>query len=123
MLYTSIYDGLPNVLLEAGAHRVPIVAPTTVGGIGELISEGTGWPVENQYDAREYADRLREVLASPTEAARRAAVLSRIVATRHSFETFCGAVRNLVEATAPPQRVERATSSAKHANGAVEAYA
>jgi hypothetical protein len=25
MLYTGLYDGLPNVLLEAGAERIPIV--------------------------------------------------------------------------------------------------
>ena len=123
MLYTSIYDGLPNVLLEAAAHRIPIVAPTRVGGIGELISEDTGSPVENRYDAREYAERLREVVASPAKAVRRADLLSDIVATRHSFDAFCSAVRSLVEATAPPQRTEWASSSAKHANGAAEAHA
>jgi len=122
MLYTSIYDGLPNVLLEAAAHRIPIVAPTAVGGIGELIGEDTGWPVENQYDAREYAERLREVLASPGEAARRVEALSHIVATRHSFEAFCSAVKTLVEANATPQRAVRTASYAKHANGGVETY-
>jgi glycosyltransferase involved in cell wall biosynthesis len=129
ILYTSIFDGLPNVLLEAGAHGIPIVAPTRVGGIGELISDETGWPVENQYDPREYAERLREVLASPAEAARRADRLSRIVTTRHSFEAFCRSVRILVDGHAPVQRTVGAVSNAKHANGAkrlvngaIEAY-
>jgi len=35
-LYTSEWDGLPNVLLEAAARGVPIVAPA-VGGIPELL--------------------------------------------------------------------------------------
>jgi glycosyltransferase involved in cell wall biosynthesis len=129
MLYTGIYDGLPNVLLEAGSHRIPIVAPSRVGGIGELIDNDTGWPVENQYDPREYAERLREVLASPAEAERRADVLSHIVTTRHSFEAFCGAVRTLVEGRVPVQRTVRDVPNAKrvngliqHANGATAAY-
>jgi glycosyltransferase involved in cell wall biosynthesis len=127
MLYTGIYDGLPNVLLEAGAHRIPIVAPARVGGIGELISDETGWPVKNQYDPREYAERARQVLASPADAVRRADRLSHIVAARHSFDAFCDSVRNLVEATEAPQRTKRGASSAKRANGgangAAEAYA
>jgi glycosyltransferase involved in cell wall biosynthesis len=106
MLYTGIYDGLPNVLLEAGAHRIPVVAPTRVGGIGELINEDTGWPVENQYDAREYAERLREVVASPAEAVRRADALWHIVTTRHSFDAFCGAVRSLVVPISPGKPFE-----------------
>jgi glycosyltransferase involved in cell wall biosynthesis len=122
LLYTSIYDGLPNVLIEAGAHGIPIVAPSGVGGIGELISKDTGWPVENQYDAREYADRVRDVLASPEEAAERAEALSDLVATRHSFEAFCSAVRTLVEANPPRQHTVRAASPAKHRNGAVNVY-
>jgi glycosyltransferase involved in cell wall biosynthesis len=122
LLYTSIYDGLPNVLIEAGAHGIPVVAPTRVGGIGELVSEETGWPVDNQYDARAYADRLREVLASPEEAAARAEALSDVVATRHSFEAFCSAVTALVEAKAPRPRAEREALPPRHANGAVKAY-
>ena len=120
MLYTGIYDGLPNVLLEAGAHHIPIVAPTRVGGIAELINDDTGWPVENEYDAREYAERLREVVASPGEAVRRADVLSHIIATRHSFEAFCAEVRTLVEASLPVQRTVQAVSHAKHARGAMK---
>jgi glycosyltransferase involved in cell wall biosynthesis len=120
MLYTGIYDGLPNVLLEAGAHRIPIVAPSRVGGIGELINNETGWPVEGQYDPREYAERLRDVLASPAEAERRADVLSRIVTTRHSFEAFCDAVRTLVEANVPVRRTVRNVPNTKPVNGRVQ---
>jgi glycosyltransferase involved in cell wall biosynthesis len=36
LLYTSEWDGLPNVLLEAAARGMPIVAPA-VGGIPELL--------------------------------------------------------------------------------------
>ncbi|HEY2228477.1 MAG TPA: hypothetical protein VGI22_12220 [Xanthobacteraceae bacterium] len=80
-----------------GAQRLPIVAPKA-GGISELISDKTGWLVRNPLDAIEYANNLRECLASdPTE---RTKALVDLIATRHSFETFCGAVEKLVEA--PP---------------------
>jgi glycosyltransferase involved in cell wall biosynthesis len=120
-VYTSISDGLPNVLLEAGAHGIPIIAPTEVGGIGELINEETGWPVENQYNAAEYADRLREVIASPPEAARRAKALLELIDTRHNFEVFCRAVEALVEGGPSSQRALHSVWNGKHANGAIAA--
>lgn len=95
LLYTGLYDGLPNVLLEAGAQRLPIVAPQ-VGGINELISDKTGWLVRNSLDAIEFADRLRDCLGS--EATERTKALAELIAARHSFENFCGVVRKLVEA-------------------------
>lgn len=38
-LYTSWYDGMPNVVLEAVATGLPVIAPD-VGGIGEFIENG-----------------------------------------------------------------------------------
>lgn len=37
-------DGVPNVLLEAMARGVPVVG-TSVGGLGEVLDEDTGWVV------------------------------------------------------------------------------
>ena len=82
---------IPNVLLEARAHRLPIVAPL-IGGIGELIKEATGWPVCNPYDAREYAERLREALEAPAAAVARSDALADLIAQRHSFQAFCRSV-------------------------------
>ena len=38
-------DGIPNVILEAMASGVPVVA-SQVGSIGEVVTPETGWPID-----------------------------------------------------------------------------
>jgi len=64
-------DGIPNVILEAFAARLPVVA-TEVGGIPEAVRDGeTGWLVPPG-DPAALAAALLEVLDNPAEALRRA---------------------------------------------------
>ncbi len=74
-------EGLPNVLLEAMAARVPVVA-TLVGGIPEMLEDGrTGWLVPPD-DPDALARALAEALASPGQRARRAAAAARVLRER-----------------------------------------
>jgi glycosyltransferase involved in cell wall biosynthesis len=55
-------DGLPNVLMEAQAFAVPVLA-TNVSGIPELITHGnTGWLVPER-DPRGLAKAMRQLMA------------------------------------------------------------
>jgi glycosyltransferase involved in cell wall biosynthesis len=64
-------DGLPVVILEALAHAVPVVA-TPVNGIPEAVRPGeTGW-LAPPGDPAALAQAIREALADPAEASRRA---------------------------------------------------
>jgi glycosyltransferase involved in cell wall biosynthesis len=54
-------DGLPNVLMEAQAFAVPVLA-TDVSGIPELVTHGkTGWLV-GERDPRALADAMRRLM-------------------------------------------------------------
>lgn len=67
----STSEGLPNVILEAFSHRVPVVA-TDVGGIPELVGEQQGGWLVRAGDREGFRDALLAALADPDEAQARA---------------------------------------------------
>ena len=68
---SSEMEGLPIVLLEALAGKVPIVA-TSVGGIPEVITTGENGLLVAPHDARALAEAIEQVLARPLESQARA---------------------------------------------------
>lgn len=86
-LYTSAYDGLPNVLLEAAAAGLPIVTPN-VGGIAELVSDAHGYLLPANAEASRFVLALREILGDAEEARRRAIAAQNVVLQRHSWRAF-----------------------------------
>jgi glycosyltransferase involved in cell wall biosynthesis len=87
IVYTSLWDGLPNVLIEAAEVGLPIVAGD-VGGISELVGPETGFLVGSPQDVDGYVEALSVILADPAEAARRAANAQDLVARRHSWASY-----------------------------------
>jgi glycosyltransferase involved in cell wall biosynthesis len=73
-LYTSGWDGVPGLLLEVAMTGVPIVG-SLVGGTGEVLGDEDSWPVREIDDPEAYAKAIREVLADPGAARRRAEAL------------------------------------------------
>jgi glycosyltransferase involved in cell wall biosynthesis len=65
-LYTSRFDGIPNVLIEAGAFRIPIVS-SDVGSISELLgTEGErGLIVTNSESSLDFIRAIKD-LDEPT---------------------------------------------------------
>ncbi|MCE1179132.1 MAG: glycosyltransferase [Micrococcales bacterium] len=70
LVISSVSEGLPNVLMEAYAAAVPVVA-TSVGGIPDVLVDGeSGWLVPPaQPDL--LAEALVDALSDPAEAERR----------------------------------------------------
>ena len=62
-LYTSWYDGIPNILLEMMAKGIPIVAPIgPSSAIAEIITEKTGWGVMHHNDPIIMGERYISVI-------------------------------------------------------------
>lgn len=61
-LMGSYYEGLPNVLIEAGMLGIPVIAFNAPGGIAEVISEENGILVDDN-DILGFASAIREGLS------------------------------------------------------------
>jgi glycosyltransferase involved in cell wall biosynthesis len=76
-------DGLPVVLLEAGARAVPIIA-SSVTGVGEFIDDETGWLVPSG-NPEAIANAVREVIRAPEIARERARMAQKRVVDEFSL--------------------------------------
>ena len=62
MLLTSVLEGLPNVIIEAGALGIPVVS-TDVGGVRETLDHGrTGFAIPTD-DPGPLADKVIDLLS------------------------------------------------------------
>lgn len=103
-LYTSAWDGVPSQLLEVGMTGIPIVG-TLVGGTGEVIGGGESWGVASDADAQAYATAIREVLADPAEARRRAGELRERLLREREAAGFAAHVADLLLSRHDDERV------------------
>ncbi|MGV1792737.1 glycosyltransferase family 4 protein [Rhizobium sp. A37_96] len=87
LLYTSLWDGIPNILLEASAARLPIVA-SHVGGIGELVDAQTGWLIGEPDDPESYVAALQAIADDPVEAVRRSEAMRGKLLRDHAWSAY-----------------------------------
>lgn len=86
-LYTSSSDGMPNVVVEALAHGLPLIAPL-VGGIGDLVDANTGWLVEKSDLPETYLAAIDDLVAHPDLRTIRATAALQRVRERHDYVGF-----------------------------------
>jgi glycosyltransferase involved in cell wall biosynthesis len=66
-LFTSKWEGMPNVILEAIYCGIPVVAPD-IGGVAEVVvDDKTGILVSGPYDLDGYETALRFLKDNPTQ--------------------------------------------------------
>lgn len=87
-LYTSLWDGIPNVLLEAAAAKLPIIA-SHVGGIGELVDDTTGWLIADFNCPEAYLEALQSIADDPQRAFRATNAMSERLEIRHNWQRYC----------------------------------
>lgn len=87
-LFTSKWEGLPNVLLEAMSCQLPIVA-SCVGGVQEVIcDEVTGLLVFNVPNSNEYAEKISRLANDPDLCKKLGGNAQAFVQEHHNFQVF-----------------------------------
>jgi glycosyltransferase involved in cell wall biosynthesis len=62
MLMGSHYEGFPNVLLEAGALGIPVIAFNAPGGIMEIITDGENGLLVKDNDEKAFGVAIEKAL-------------------------------------------------------------
>jgi glycosyltransferase involved in cell wall biosynthesis len=71
-------DGIPNVIIEALCHRMPVIA-TDAGGISEVIQDGKTGLLRPQRDPAALAEAIAGLFMNPTQAAAMATAGNKLV--------------------------------------------
>lgn len=91
-LFTSVWEGMPNTLVEAAWLGLPVVA-TDVGGVSDLIDADTGWPIPAEAGAAAYVAALDTVRDDVAETLSRTSRLIARAHARHTHAAFEAGVR------------------------------
>ena len=86
-LFTSVWEGMPNTVIEAAWIGLPMVA-VDVGGVGNLVDSDTGWLIPRHAAAHVYIEALREIFREPNTARARTSRLLERVRDRHTKARF-----------------------------------
>jgi glycosyltransferase involved in cell wall biosynthesis len=92
----SLTEGTPMALLEAMAHRVPVVA-TAVGGVPSIISDRINGMLVPAADPPALASALREVSSDPEFTRSLARAGYETVCTRYDVQSWVAKVRAVYE--------------------------
>jgi glycosyltransferase involved in cell wall biosynthesis len=95
-------DGIPNVIMEALAHRIPVVA-TDVCGIPEVIEDGVTGRLVPQRDPEAIAEAVQALAANREAALAMAEAGSKRVAALFDPDTNTRSILDFF-ATLPPRR-------------------
>lgn len=91
-LYTSVSDGTPNVILEAIASGLPVIAPA-IGGITEIISDDTGYLLDVDAASEDFAATLLLILGNYSQAIAKANRAQDTLRMTRAVETFYAQLR------------------------------
>jgi len=108
----SYTEGLPNVVLESFAARVPVVA-TAVGGTPEVVDDGASGYLVPSGQADPLARRILELLDNPALRRRMGQHGYRRVREEFTFATQARHYRTLLERLRPPCRAAAVFAAAQ----------
>ncbi len=95
-LFTSNWEGLPNILVEMGRLGIPVIA-SNVGGVSELISESTGYLFSNKDGWRGFSEQLDLVLRDGIQSRLKTESLKKLIEDKHSINAMLESLENVPE--------------------------
>lgn len=99
-LYTSDFDGLPNIVLEAISESLLVIAPD-VSGIPEIIDEKTGFIIKTDCDEQElvnrYVNAVVELYAGNIDVCALVDGAIAKIIKQHSYDAYLKNVNLLIE--------------------------
>ena len=104
LVHASSYEGMSNVILEALATGLPVVA-SKIPGNDELIEDGTnGFLFEPSVDARELADRILPVFQNEAKWNQLSAAARSTIESRFSWNHAADLYEKLLKTAADERR-------------------
>lgn len=100
LVLTSDFEGTPNVVLEAMAAGLPVVA-TDVGGVSDLVRDGVTGRTVPRDDEAALVDAVLALASDPARRRRYGAEGRRHVETHHALPHLADELRALYAAVAP----------------------
>ncbi len=91
---SSIKEGLPYCILEAGSAALPVVA-TTVGGIPEIVEDMKSGILIQAKNSRELAHAISFMIEHPEERKKYGAALKERVAVKYSLDKMIWLIEGL----------------------------
>lgn len=95
-LYTSLFDGMPHILLEASVAKLPIVA-SGVGGIPNFIEDTNGVAVHDIHEPEAYAKEIMRLAEDSDLRARLATHAHQKVTREHGRESYNSAIEKMLD--------------------------
>jgi len=125
-IYTSAFDGMPNVVLEAMAHGLPVIAPD-IGGISETVTEATGFLIEDDADddvlVARYIAAIESLYDSEIDIGLKLQNAHTLLSERHSSEAHLRCVSELFDREAKLVGTRRAQAQVESMELAVGQFA
>ncbi len=86
-LYTSLWDGIPNIILEVISAGMPLVS-AHIGGLAEILNDQNAYLVKDPTSVQSYGTRIRELLEDKPRSLAKARLAQTEVLSIHSHENF-----------------------------------
>jgi glycosyltransferase involved in cell wall biosynthesis len=97
MCLPSLYEGMPNALLEAMACRVPVLATNTAQGAGELFRANPLGTLVQKANVDEIANAIRDRFENPAPWLARLEAARDYVESKHSMKSWIANVAHVLE--------------------------